>query len=240
MSSPFLTLSSVSVKVGESTLLEDIDLTVSSGELLFILGSNGAGKTTLLRAVLGLVPYSGTIIFEQRDIRELSRRSLASCIAYVPQGVELKVSYSVRQFTELSGYPLGTSDAERFAASEEALRMANCLEIADRPIAELSGGERQRALIAGALAQKPKLLLIDEPMTYLDPRQQREIGALLGFLSKEKGIAVLAVTHEINFARELPARFFALKQGKQFGSGPIETLRSVGMFEKIYDLQAQS
>ncbi len=235
MQPPLLSLNSISVRSAKKTLLDSISFELRASEMLFILGNNGAGKSSLLKAILGIVSSSGDIKISGRNINLLSRREIASLIGYVPQGAELSVPYSVRQFVELSQFSLNLSRKERVTNASNAILLAGCELFADRLLRELSGGERQRVLIAGALAQKPKILLIDEPTTYLDPRHQFQLAALFDKLTSQLQIAIIAVTHDINFVLGKSARYIALKQGKCVGIDSTMALIQGGALEAIYE-----
>lgn len=205
-------------------ILSEISFSLQQGELAFILGNNGAGKSTLLKAIMGMVPYEGQIRLNERDIRLTSRRALATEIAYVPQGVELKVPYTVEEFISLSGYAGQRSSREMQLISQEVMQLAGCASLSTKAISTLSGGEKQRVLIAAAVAQKPRLLLVDEPTTFLDPKHQCEITALFDNLRKNYNVGILAVSHEISFMLNQDARYIALKEGTLQGHGPIRSL----------------
>ncbi|MCL2316506.1 MAG: metal ABC transporter ATP-binding protein, partial [Actinomycetia bacterium] len=198
-SSTPVTCEGLSVALGTTPVLRDIGLTLTSGETVALLGGNGSGKTTLLRALLGLVPLAagraelfGTPV---GAFREWWR------VGYVPQRGRLRVASATVEEVVASGRlarrrwfrPAGQDDR---AATARALELVNLDHLAHRPVAQLSGGQRQRALIARALASRPDLIVLDEPLAGLDLDTQAGLAAVLGRL-KAAGTSILVVLHEL-------------------------------------------
>jgi len=190
----------VGVALGGRAVLRDVSFTLAAGELAGLIGSNGAGKTTLLRAILGLqAPSAGTVTVDgaPRDTR-------AAQVGYVPQKFELDPDMPVRARDLVAlgidgnrfGIPIPSR--RRRELVHAMLRAVDAEHFADARVGELSGGEQQRILIAHALIQRPRVLLLDEPLASLDLRSEQEVVALLGRLAHEQGIAVLISTHDIN------------------------------------------
>jgi zinc/manganese transport system ATP-binding protein len=215
----------VTLALGGKTVLAGISLAINDGEFVGVLGGNGAGKTTLLRAVLGLVsPASGTIRVFDAPVKRGDGR-----IGYLPQsriaappsrltGCDFLAS-SVR--ASRWGIPLlSARDAAELAA---VIDLVGGAEIAQRPIATLSGGERQRLLVAQALVGRPRLLLLDEPLIGLDPRQQQVVVDLVRRLASDLGLTVLFSAHELN--QLLPAIDRVLYVGN--GSAALGTVDEV-------------
>jgi zinc/manganese transport system ATP-binding protein len=195
-----VTFDSVTLSLGGTRILADVDLDIGEGEFIGVLGPNGSGKTTLMRAILGLIPpESGRIA-----VFGAPARRGAPGIAYLPQtrSAPPTVPISGRDFLaaavngERWGLPLIVA-ADRHAV-DEALAMVGGAALARRPLSLMSGGERQRLLIAGALIGRPRLLLLDEPLISLDHRQQHVIVELVRRLSRELGLTVLFSAHELN------------------------------------------
>jgi iron complex transport system ATP-binding protein len=209
---------------GERRVLEGADLELREGELVALLGPNGSGKTTLLRVVAGVhAPTAGTVELFGRPLASWSRPELARAVAVLPQSTELPDGFRVSEVVNLGRIPHATRafgaapDDERAVA--DALRDADAADLADRPVRELSGGERQRVLLALALAQEPRLLLLDEPTLHLDLAHQLGLVRLLRRLRTSRRMTVLAVLHDLNLAAGLADRVLLLRDGRLVAAG---------------------
>lgn len=209
---------------GRRPVLEGVDLRVSRGELLAVLGPNGSGKTTLLRVLAGtLQAASGTVHLFGRPLERWSRAEIARRVAVLPQSLDLPAGFSVAEVVAMGRIPHARGafgagpDDER--AVEIALRDAGASELARRPVTELSGGERQRVLIAMALAQEPALLLLDEPTLHLDLAHQLELVRALQRLRRARHVAVVAVLHDLNLAAAYADRSVLLDGGRLVPAG---------------------
>ena len=213
---------------GPAEVLHGVDFGPQGGEVTAIVGPNGAGKSTLLRALAGLLrPRSGQVTLDGVDIGALSRREIARRIAVVPQALETLFPLTVREVVSLGRtarlglFGLSRSDV---AAVERALAELELLPLAARRTDALSGGERQRAVLAMALAQEGEVLLLDEPTVHLDPAHQRSILDLVRSLARTRGLAVVAVLHDLNLAA-LCDRLVVLAAGRIARAGaPGEVL----------------
>jgi iron complex transport system ATP-binding protein len=211
--------------------LDGIDLTVEPGELVCVLGPNGAGKSTLLRVLAGLVvPTHGTVQLEGRVLASLGAKERARSIALVPQALRALPDVTVETFVGYGRYAHMGLFARRRPSDREAVRraleLADAADLARRPLAELSGGQRQRALIARALAQEARLLLIDEPTIALDPEHQVLAFEQIARLTCE-GRAALVVTHDMNLASQFATRILLLDAGRVAAQGSVsEVLRA--------------
>jgi cobalamin transport system ATP-binding protein len=218
---PLLTVHGLGCQIGRKTILRGVDFSVWPGKRISIIGPNGAGKTTLLKAILQIVPPSeGTVLFENRPIEKMSRRQLARRIAYVPQADGHSIPFTVDRFVMMGRYhywgpfsPISQADLQ---AVEEALRLTDTEQFADRNMDTLSGGERQKVFIAAALVQETPLLLLDEPGAFLDYRHQNEIEQLLDNLVSQRGTSVVTVTHDLNRAILQSDRVIGLRDGELF------------------------
>ena len=189
MAKPLISVADLNVSLSHRSVITDANLTVCPGEFIGLLGPNGAGKTTLMRAILGLIPSSGT-------------RSISGTVGYVPQRHEVEWGFPINVYrTVLSGRTgligwLKRPRAKDHAAATEALRLVNMEEFSTRPIEELSGGQRQRVLIARALATQPHVLLLDEPFTGLDAPNTESLLELFEELS-QRGKSIVMSTHNL-------------------------------------------
>jgi iron complex transport system ATP-binding protein len=201
------------------TVLRGIDLEVTESEQVALLGANGSGKSTLLRVVSGvLAPAAGRVELFGRPIDKWDRGELARSVTVLPQGMELPHGFRVSEVVALGRIPHARSwfatSAQDEAAVARALVDADVEELADRGVHELSGGERQRVLVALALAQEPRLLLLDEPTAHLDVAHQIALIQLLERLRAARGLTVLAVLHDLNLAARFADRAVILHQGR--------------------------
>jgi iron complex transport system ATP-binding protein len=225
---------------GEGFRLAGVSFAVGPGEVFGVIGPNSAGKTTLLRLLTRVVaPSRGEIRLGGRPIARLPHAELARQIAVVPQDTPRPFPFSVEQLVLMGRYPHGPgrffeSDEDR-ARAREAMAATAVLELAGLPLEQLSGGERQRAMLARALAQQPRLLVLDEPTSHLDLRYQAETAGLLRRVNAERGMTVLLVSHDLNLAAEVCDRLLLLGAGRIARVGtPAEVLQR-GVLEPVFD-----
>jgi len=224
----------------DSFLLKNISFKVNSSELVGIIGPNGSGKTTLIRAITKLVkPKEGKIIYQGKDITKLNFKELAREIAVVSQDAHFPEKIKVKDFVLLGRIPhfkrlqfLETNKDLEIA--DEAMRLTGILKIKDRFLKETSGGERQLVLIARALAQEPKLLLLDEPTTHLDITHKIKILDLIKRLNKKYGLTVLIVLHDLNLASQYCDRLILLKEGEIYKIGTPSEVLTYQIIEEVY------
>ncbi|MDJ0763320.1 MAG: ABC transporter ATP-binding protein [Myxococcota bacterium] len=239
---PAIRVANLAFCKGEKTILKDVSFAVKRGEYLHIIGPNGAGKTTLLKCLMRIHrgPMNALQIFGA-PLESLSQRSLAKVIGYVPQSSQGAFGFTAYEFVAMGRYPylspFSGLSAHDQSKVEEALALTKTDALATQPMDTLSGGERQRIFIAAALAQGAEILLLDEPTTYLDPRHQAHIEALLNDLQHTLGLTLIAVTHDINSAALWGDRILALKQGRVVFSGIAAELMHNDILQVIYDKQ---
>lgn len=202
----------------ERVVLRGVDLVAHAGELVALIGPNGAGKSTLLRVLGGLLqPESGSVTIDGIDVAALDRRAIARHIAVVPQVFETLFPFTIREIVALGRTsrlgPLGTLGADDARAVARALDDIGATDLADRRIDRVSGGERQRAVLAMALAQEAGVLLLDEPTAHLDPAHQRATLDRVATLARTRGLAVVAVLHDLNLAAAFASRIVLLADG---------------------------
>jgi len=211
-------------------VLKDVNLRLGPGEVLSLIGPNGAGKSTLIKLAAGLLrPDSGLVKLFGRPPTGWPRRDLARLLALVPQGAYLPPTFTVWESALLGRTPylgfLGIARERDRRVTRQALEWVGIAHLADRLVGELSGGERQRVVLARALAQEPRCLLLDEPTTHLDIHHQVTILSLVRHLAVREGIAVLTVLHDLNLAATFADRVVLLVDGRVVAQGtPAEVL----------------
>lgn len=210
-----LKVQNISASYREVPVLEGISFQVGEGEFLGIIGPNGAGKTTLLKVMTGVKrPSSGKIMLDRKSLDSLSRKQIARMMAVVPQSSFIPPLLTVEDVVYMGRYPHQksrfTTTEEDCRAVEEAMRKTNTTGFRQRLVSELSGGERQEVIIARALAQEPKVLMLDEPTASLDIKHQMKILGLVRTLVKEGGITAIMVIHDLNLAARFCDRLILL------------------------------
>lgn len=224
---------------GDRDVLHGVDLVARDGELVALVGPNGSGKSTLLRVLAGLLtPSAGSVRLDDEDVAGLDRRAIARRIAVVPQVFDTLFPFSVREVVALGrtsrlGW-FGSLGREDHVAVTRALGELALLELEERRIDRLSGGERQRAVLAMALAQETAVLLLDEPTAHLDPAHQRATLDRLASLARDRGIAVIAVLHDLNLASALATRIVALDDGRVVRDGDPREVITVELVREVF------
>jgi len=241
----WLTVKNLRYEIDGKPLLNEVSFCINEGEYLAMIGANGAGKTTLIKCLAGLIDgWSGSILFNGRDVHELSPLDLARWIGYVPQADGRVSPFSVYEFVMMSRYPYyrhRNPDASDRKAVDDALDEMELSAFRERTVASLSGGERQMVYIAAALAQNPRLMILDEPVTFLDYKHTMLVHKRLRHINESRKMAVLSILHDVNEAIHYGDTIMALKNGKTLYHGPSSTLLSdVKMLEQIYDLPFKS
>lgn len=228
---------------GKETVLEDLSLFVGQGEILSILGANGIGKTTLFKSILGhLKLLSGRILLDGRDISRMSNVEKAKKIAYVPQAHIPPFPYQVidvvvmGRASHIKAYSKPSKEDYRMA--EEALSMVNMAHLRNRTYTEISGGERQLVLIARAIAQETKILIMDEPMANLDFGNQSRVLRQIRELS-QIGLSVIYTTHNPEHAFLCSTRVLAIKGRKTYELGVAEEVITDELLQEIYHIAAE-
>jgi len=220
--------------------LSDVTLVVRAGEFHAVLGPNGSGKTTLVRAALGLVrPAMGRALILGRDAASWPRSELARIAAVVSQREEGTFPQRVRDAVALGRYPhLSPWGGERPAdrtAIDRALAACDAAELAARWVSTLSGGEYQRVRLARALAQEPRLLVLDEPTTSLDLRHEMELFERARALVTRSGLTVLLITHHVNLAARYADRLLVLAAGRTQAQGAPAAVLTRDTVERVFD-----
>ncbi|THJ21652.1 MAG: ABC transporter ATP-binding protein [Nitrospira sp. CG24D] len=223
-------------QAGRPWTVEDLSFDVRAGEVLGIVGPNGSGKSSLLKLLAGLLrPSSGQIRLGSQWIGHIAPHLLARSIAVVPQEYVQVFPFTVAETVLMGRFPhrrgswwgmgIGEESEHDLRQAHQAMVETDVVALAGRLVSDLSGGERQRVMIARALAQEPAVLLLDEPMAFLDINHQIEICALIRRLQRERQLTVVLVSHDLNVASQSCDRVMMLKDGRivQIGS-PMETI----------------
>jgi len=214
----------------ERDVLRGVDLSLPRGGFFGVIGPNGSGKSTLIKALTGLLPLrQGAITLSGRPMVEYPARELARWMAVVPQISAPVFAFTVREIVEMGRHPhlkrFASLGAEDHQAVDEALALTDLTTLQHRTVDQLSGGEYQRVTIARALAQHPKVMLLDEPTAHLDIGHQVEIFELLGRLNEEQGMTVLCILHDLNLAAEYCRHLLLFSEGRVYIEGtPTEVL----------------
>ena len=224
-------------------VIKDISLTLERKEFLGIIGPNGAGKSTLLRILCGILkPQKGTVSLFDKDIKKTNHKSLARKIAFVPQETHFALNFSVEDIVLMGRFPylrpFQKESKEDLEATEYALLYANILKFKKRPINSLSSGEKQRVVLARALAQRPEILLLDEPTSHLDLHHQYAIMELLKKLNG-KGTSIIIVHHDLNLASLYCQRLVLLHEGLVYREGSPQSLITEEILKKIYNTEVK-
>ena len=216
MTVPLLRVRDLAWRVSSVAVLEHVGFDVAPGEFIAVMGRNGAGKSTLLDILAGLRrPSEGVVVLEGRASEAWAPVERARVLGHLPQHLRADLSMQAEALVLMGRYPHAArwfESADDRAIAHEAMRRCDCLDFRHRALGTLSGGERQRVFLAACLAQQPRLLLLDEPATYLDVDQQLQCFSVLR-AEAERGTACLAVTHDVNLALTFCTRLLVLAEG---------------------------
>lgn len=225
----------------ERVILKGIECEFSEGGFYGILGPNGSGKTSLIRHILRfLETQSGDIRLEDKSLAEYSRKKLATHLSFVPQNVNMDINFTAYDVVAMGRTPymkrfqeLSKKDYE---CIEFAMEVANCTDLKEKKFCNLSGGEAQRVLVARAIAQDTKWLILDEPISHLDIRYQVELMETLKRLNQEKGKTILAILHDLNLSAAYCNEILLLKDGEIFSKGKVEEVLTRKNLKQVYEM----
>ncbi|MDQ0418580.1 iron complex transport system ATP-binding protein [Croceifilum oryzae] len=232
------------VRYKDKLIISGLDIAFETGKVYSILGPNGCGKSTLLKALAKqLSVHSGTILLDNIDIQEWGPKPFAKILAFLRQSYDQMIDVHVRDLVTYGRFPhkrfLQQVDKEDEQIIDWALQLTNLTHLAKRKMSSLSGGERQRAWIAMALAQQPRILLLDEPTTYLDIVHQLEIMELIQQLNQQFHITVIMVLHDLNHASLYSDYVIVLKEGSIFRCGTPEQVMNEETLKKAFGVDAK-
>ncbi len=241
---PMMNTKNIAVGFDGKSVLESLTLEIEKGQIISILGPNGSGKSTLLKILSrNLKPDQGSVYLDGHNLAELSAKVVARKMAVLPQSPEAPKDLTVRDLVEYGRYPHQKWWQGRSGEDDEcvnwALQQTGLEEMSGRIVSTLSGGERQRVWIAMALAQKPEVLLLDEPTTYLDICHQLEIMELLAEFNRVHQITVAMVLHDINHAARYSDSIVVLHQGKVFAVGRPEDVITPHTLRTVFGVESE-
>ncbi|MEO0128432.1 MAG: ABC transporter ATP-binding protein [candidate division WOR-3 bacterium] len=236
-------LSNVSFSYNTKNVLQNISLTIENGEFTGIIGPNGAGKSTILRIMAGILKkFSGSIHIMGRDIKTIRQKELARIIGFVPQETHFQHNYSVEDIISMGRYPylepFQHFKKDDIEAVEWAIEKSNLTKLRNRLVNSISSGERQMVVICRALAQKPQILLLDEPTSHLDILHQVRIMDLLKDLN-QNGITVVIVNHDLNLSSQFCRKLILLHRGNIYKIGTPEMIIDKKLVMDVYGVETE-
>ena len=224
-------------------VLKDVAFEAKEGEIIGVLGPNGSGKTTLLRCMnRALSPSKGTVLVEDKEIGSLSRKEIANEMAVVPQNCIITFPFTALEIVMMGRNP----SMDRFQRETKgdieivrnAMEATSVTHLAGRSMNQLSGGERQRVIIARALAQQPKILLLDEPTLHLDVNHQMEIMELVRELARREKLTVIMVSHDLNLAARYCDKLILLSEGSVLSAGSVPDVLTQDNVERVFRIRS--
>ena len=227
-----------------SPVVQGIDFAVRGGEIVTLIGPNGAGKSTLLKTLAGSIDsLDGSIQFLGKDSDSFSPKEKSRLVsALLTESVNAPLM-TAREVVEMGRYPytgyFGRLSEKNIAAAGEALRLTQAEEFSDKEFNSLSDGQRQRVLLARAICQEPKIMLLDEPTSYLDIHHKIAFLEILKRLAREKNIAVIMSLHELDFVREISDYIICLKDGAVFRQGGVAEVFGGETITKLFDISEE-
>lgn len=239
-----LKLENVSVTLGKKKIVEDVSLQLEAGQWLMLCGPNGAGKSTLIRAMSRSVPYAGRILLRGEEIRRIRADRFARTVGVLPQHNGVDFAFTVEEIVRMGRYAhrpgLFRADSGGEASVGEALEITGLTDLRHASALTLSGGELQRVFLAQVFAQRPDILLLDEPANHLDLKYQQQIFGLIADWLSQGGRAVITVVHDLSLARRYGTRALLLHQGRAAAQGDIETVFSPDTLRPVYGMDVHA
>ena len=234
----------VSIAYGKKRILDDVSMEFEQGRITTIIGPNGCGKSSLLKTIpRTVIPTSGTAVFEGNPIRSYSPKELAKKIAYLPQIHTSPDDIDIRTLVSYGRYPYKKFGAglteEDNRIIDETLELTGLRHLSGRMMNNLSGGEKQRAWIAMTICQQPRVLLLDEPITYLDVGYQVEVLELVRELCDRLKITIVMVLHDMNFTARYSDRIYVLKNQKVHNQGVPDQVIERENLKQVFCIDSQ-
>ena len=236
-----LTGEHITVRYGDSAVVDDLSFRLDEGQWLMLAGPNGAGKSTLIETIAQGTPYTGSIRWENEDIRSMKAARLAQRIGVLSQKNNVSYAYTVEEVVGLGRYAYkgglfsGRDDGGK-AQVEKALEMTGLTDLRHASMLTLSGGETQRVFLAQVFAQNPQVLILDEPANHLDLKYQQHIFSLIREWLKEPGRAVLSVVHDLSLARRYGTHAVLMDHGKSIAQGEIREVMAPDTLQQVYGM----
>lgn len=237
-----LEINGLDFSYGPQEILTKITFRIKKGDFVTIVGPNGSGKSTLLKNISAVLkPQGGQVLIENEDVFNIKRGVLAKKIAVVPQNTDIQFPFTVQETVLMGRMPYlkrfqGESDRD-VAMGKWAMEVTGTWHLKNRPVTGISGGERQRVIVARALAQDPRVLLLDEPTAFLDLQHQLGLLELLQQLTQTGKLTVIAVLHDLNLAAQFSEHIILLHQTKIFASGKPASVLTPGNIRHVYGIE---
>lgn len=239
-----LTVNSISIQYEQKKVINDFSFSVEEGEVVSIIGPNGSGKSTLLKSISRQIPYqSGSVELDGMNMKAMNPKQIARKLCMLSQKNQAPSDMTVYDLVSYGRYPhkrwfekLTNDDRDII---EWAIEKTHLTDYQERTVASLSGGESQRAWIAMALAQRPQILLLDEPTTYLDISHQHEVLELVRELNEEMGMTVIMVLHDLNQAAHYSDRVIVVQSGEKAMCGTPDQVMTTEMIREVYRMDSE-
>ncbi|MEM0160856.1 MAG: ABC transporter ATP-binding protein [Thermoplasmata archaeon] len=232
----------LSFRYNSKTILNNINFGLERDQIVGILGPNGAGKSTIIKILGGILEYEGSIKLTDIELKNFKRKELARVIAVVPQNFEPGFDFKVSDLVMMGRTPylkmFESVSQEDFNIVEDTMKVTDIMHIKDKSIREISGGERQRVIIAMAIAQDPKILLLDEPNANLDLKYQISIFELLKNLVRTKHISIIVAMHDVNLAVKYCNKIMLLNKGEIVQFDAPEKVITEENIKKVYEIDS--
>ena len=236
---PALAFRGVTAGYKGRTVLREVDFEIAEGEFVSLIGPNGSGKSTMLKTATGLVkPLEGRVELFGREVSSLKPRERASLIGVVPQKLESPMAFTVGEIVMIGRSVRGRwggPDAADHDSAERAMIYTNVLDLKDRLFNQLSAGEQQRTALAMALAQEPRIIMLDESIAHLDINHSQEVLRILMNINREEKITVLLVSHDLNLAAQIADRLMLIDHGKLVRNGAPGEVMQEELLRRVYD-----